>query len=176
MNTTKLTINIQKFYNDPHETEYVPFQSPSAVEEVKKQLADRYHEDLPGLVTITFNNELIFGEYGHTEDLFITLHCLVSAAITKIQDSPEKIILLDNGIDVSLERQGKDAQFIFESNTITYGHEIKKSPLIPVELLVGEIIKVSKEFIKFCQDANLRINEDSSYYAILEKLKTAEKE
>ena len=78
--------------------------------------------------------------------------------------------LLDNGIDVSIDRQGEDAQFIFESNTITYGHEIKKSPLIPVDMLVDEIIKVSKEFIKFCQDANLQINEDSSYYSILEKL------
>ena len=178
MNTINIAINIQQFHNEPLELEYVPFQSPSAIDEAKKHLAYNHYEDLPGSVTITIsrNNELIFVEHEHTEDLFITLHCLVGTAIRKLVDSPEKIVLLDNVMNLSIEKQGEDAQFTFESNTFTYGHEIKKSPFIPVNLLLDEILKVSKEFIRFCQDANLQINEGASDYAMSEKVNEVEKE
>lgn len=172
----KIETHIQKYYNEHHENEYVSIHSPLAAEEAKKYLEYTYHEDLPGLLTITFDNEVVLEE--HTEDLFITWHTLVYAAVTKIKESPQSIILLDNAIDINLERQGDYAQFIIESNTFTYGYEIRKSPSIPIQILIliEAIISGAKELIKFCEDANLIINEDSSYYAIIEKLENAEKE
>ncbi|MFS0883296.1 hypothetical protein CHH83_15020 [Bacillus sp. 7586-K] len=171
MSSIKIETFILKFSEIGNVFDLIPIHSPHAKEEAKKHLDFNYQIDLPGLVKITIDDEVVLGEDETTEDIFITWNSLVSARKNQLKENRQDIILLDNVENVYLERQDDKAQFVIEYDSHLSGKQIKRSPSVPIIELFEEIHRAGQELVHFCQNGNLPIDEDSSYYTIIDKLK-----
>ncbi len=171
MSNIKIETYILKFSDTGDVFDLIPIHSPHAKEEAIKQLEFNYQVDLPGLVKITIDDVVVFGEDETTEDIFITWNSLVSARKSQLKGNRQDIILLDNVEDVYLERLDDIAQFVIKYDSHLSGKQLKKSPAVPIIELFEEIHKSAHELVQFCQNGNLPISEESSCYALIEKLK-----
>ncbi|AYV68680.1 hypothetical protein C2I06_18335 [Niallia circulans] len=113
MSSIRIETFILKFSEIGSVFDLIPIHSPHAKEEAKKHLNFHYQIDLLGLVKITIDDEVGFGEDETTEDIFITWNSLDSARKNQLKEHCQDIILLDNVEDVYLERQDKKAQFCY---------------------------------------------------------------
>lgn len=171
MNIIKIETFIQKYFDEaPRENEYVSIYSPEAVENAKLQLEYESYSYLPGLIKMTINDEIILGQ---TSSLFWTWDCFTDVLRTKMNDTNYSITLLDNSHHIKIEKQDDHALIIDESQNRKYENKRLKPPFITINLLLDEIERGVKDFIKFCQDAKLTIKEDCIYYdtlAFIERL------